>query len=598
MVAPVTNGVRLAMLLVVCLASIHAAAQSISNLDSLQTASQALRPRQIDSPGRAEVVFSTRWERPGALAVAKAFGATRVEWVYASSVDYVNKFKSSNIRFGCTLNANIKTKNDAGVARDFDGNPQVAPWMISWGAKWITTSHPTTRNAIFEEAEKSVAIGCDSIQYDDPLLQAATFAWSGGDFSEVSRAAFSRYLATLSTSERHSIPPALLASEFDYREYLVSTFGIRDQSTYALRAPTLSTTALWRRFHEDSVVQFFAQLRGHLDSYGGKRTPLSMNIGGASALTNVGVRLAKYADYFLVETRVADAGRAAFASAIARALGVAHVPSLLPTSVSETRRNLSTYYALGDTPLVPWDVYMGSDVSGSKPRYFATTQNYGDIFTFVRAKAHLFDGWESPPMVGVVLKVGDGYQKHAQAAASALASQNLPFMVLLAGGQQYGVQLDAARARALKLLVLPDELALSADDRGELHRLGVTVITGVPDAALLLRHVVPPLRWRGQDVPLMILKIPSGHGALRELAIHVVRGASDKGRTDRLTYGSSGVLISLGGLNATRISHASWHSPAADGQALSWQQEGEEVFIPIPGGSDFGVIHLRLKATS
>jgi hypothetical protein len=68
-----------------------------------------------------------------------------------------------------------------------------------------------------------------------------------------------------------------------------------------------------------------------------------------------------------------------FAAKAAEAFGMTQVVSPIPRSTARTRAAFATTYALGQLHLVPWDLYMGSDATGSQPRYFGTREQYGDL---------------------------------------------------------------------------------------------------------------------------------------------------------------------------------------------------------------------------
>ena len=140
-------------------------------------------------PKKSDVIFSTRSKRDNAAEVAKAFGATRIEWVYSTEPEFVHSLQSVAPWFGGTVNSTIPLPKDEGIAKDLEGRPIVAPWMKSWGAKWITTTDPHTREALKGVVQRYLELGASSIQVDDPLLQYTAANW-GGDFSESSLAGF------------------------------------------------------------------------------------------------------------------------------------------------------------------------------------------------------------------------------------------------------------------------------------------------------------------------------------------------------------------------------------------------------------------------
>src|SRR5690606_18493490 len=161
-------------------------------------------------------------------------------------------------------------------ARDFDGKPIVAPWMKSWGAKWVTTASSHTRKALYEWVDKYVAAGFDSIQFDDPVLEAGTVLWGAGDFSDASLAGFGRYVQyELAPSEKRALGIIDGSSPFDLRSYLRER-GIRSHDDLMKRKESLPIMTVWARYLRSNVLEFHADLRRHIDTLSPDRyIPLS-----------------------------------------------------------------------------------------------------------------------------------------------------------------------------------------------------------------------------------------------------------------------------------------------------------------------------------
>ena len=56
--------------------------------------------------------------------------------------------------------------------------------------------------------------------------------------------------------------------------------------------------------------------------------------------------------------------------------------------------------------------------------------------------------------------------------------------------------------------------------------------------------------------------------------------------------------LTLQGLRANMISRAAWHSVKPNKVTLSWRQDGDAIRISVPGGSDFGLVQIRLRQDS
>ncbi|MET7015084.1 hypothetical protein [Uliginosibacterium flavum] len=135
-------------------------------------------------------MFSTRWERPEARAIATEFGATHFTWLYPKTRDYLADLKRDGFSVGTTLNAN-QAVPDAGLGRNLEGEALMAPWMQAWKARWISVSSLPARTALLDAAERHAAWGAESVQFDDAALATASFGW-GGDFSDAAVQGFGR----------------------------------------------------------------------------------------------------------------------------------------------------------------------------------------------------------------------------------------------------------------------------------------------------------------------------------------------------------------------------------------------------------------------
>jgi hypothetical protein len=425
-------------------------------------------------PKKSDVIFSTRFKRAEAPEVIKAFGATRVEWVYSTDKDYIEKLKSTAGWFGGTLNANVSLPNDDGIARDFDGNPLVAPWMKGWGAKWVTTTHPDTVKALKEEAAKIVGSGADSIQVDDPLLQLHSALW-GGDFNKATLQGFNRYLSTYPDKKALTALGLAELGDSDYRDLLRSQHGVRNTKDYVARYRSFPTTEIWIRYLRTSVRQHFEDFRAHLNMLRGRSFPISMNLGGLDKPNETGWHffLAEFADYIIGETPITSLPDLVSRAATARALGLGYVPSLMPRTAAENRVAIATLYALGSLPLVPWDMYEGNDEKGQPKRFFGAPDDYGPLYGFVRAHPELFNGTETAAVVGIPIPVSRFRNEETTRTVRTLVEKQIPFAFLLVGGTERQFKLEIARARHVKMLI-------TVNPEGDFHPDDLKVIRAIP----------------------------------------------------------------------------------------------------------------------
>lgn len=437
-------------------------------------------------PKPSDVIFSTRFKRDDAATVARSFGATRIEWVYSSDPEYIEALRNIAPWFGGAVSSTIPMKDDRGIARDLEGKPIVAPWMHSWGAKWITVADESARSELTELAAAYIRAGANSIQVDDPLLQFGA-RWWGADFSESSVRGFREFL--LSDADPVEVRAAHLdRHDLDYRTFLATQYGIATAEEYAQRQKQLPSTPLWHAYLRDSVLKHFAAFRKALDSLAGKHVPLSMNLRlfGPDERRDQ-FALLPFVDYAMVETRIDDYDILTLQAATYRALGIGFAPSIIPTTRDDNRRAIRDLYALGAQPLVPWDVFINHGPETPPSRFFGSAADYADLYLFVRRNATIFDDYENLPVVGILAPTANYKLQLTLALVRRLNAANVPFALVPTGA---AYPLDPTRLRHLRLLVTVNPF--SDIDAQALRAIEKSAVTIVP-SALLSENLLPPL---------------------------------------------------------------------------------------------------------
>jgi hypothetical protein len=541
------------------------------------------------APRGSDVVFSTRSERPDSLSAIEAFQATRVEWVYSADRNFIRNVQERAETFGGTLNANVKTTNDVGVAVDFDGKPIVAPWMTSWGAKWVTTTHPETRSALFAWGKRYLDAGANVLHVDDPALQAGTVEW-GGDFNEGTLSGFRTYLKNSIAVEQRKALGIEDIDTFNYREYLKTRFGIRSKEQYVIRLKTLPSTEIWRRYLQDSVRAYFHEFRGVMNSYAGRPVALSMNA-LLTSMDSPHLFLAGIPDYVIVETHVDSVPRALLRAATAKALGVGFVPSLIPQNVPDTRTAIATYYALGANPLVPWDVFMGADSKGAKPRYFGKVEDYGDLFAFVRRYPHLFDDVVAAKPIGVIVSLGDYRHGEVLSLVESLASRAIPFSLIPVGSRD-GISFPLTREALKKhaaFVVIGGNNKLAYEVESRVSK-GTRIVTSSEE----LSYFAPAkLAVALQDTFVFAReRVEEGK---RSIIIHIIEDA--RRRRDRGSQSDAGKLelfVAGGVLEGKQPARVILHTLRKDAAPSAWKKAGSDIAVSVEGCREWCVVKMDL----
>lgn len=553
-------------------------------------------PLRALGPKHSDVVFSTRFKRDNAVETAKSFGATRVEWVYASEQDreFLLQLKSSAGWVGGTLNSNVKTPNDEGVAQDFDGNQLIAPWMKTWGAKWVTTTNPLTRKALFDWASSYVSAGADSIQFDGQALQLHSAYW-GGDFSPTSLSGFREFLQHYPDKKKLASLGIQDLDGFDYKEYLRKVHGIRNNTDYLRNHRSLPTTPLWAQYLTESVSEFFRELRQHLDITAGHHFPLSMNLTliDRPSEANQDFLLAEFVDYVIAETPINDEADLHARVATFRALGIGYIPSTAPSSVAEGRKAISTLYALGAVPLIPWDVYVGTGPDGKPTRYFGKVEEYGDLYHFVRQNPQLFDGWEAAPVVGIVIPIDKYREADTMRLVRRLVSNRVPFAFVLTGGSEIKYTLDERRLKRFGVPITTTPPSdFSQKDRDILRSIKLSKLDAEETSETAINNLSPFFRTSNTD---NLKLIPRGHEAqdrMDELVIHVIAEHGQTVVDESPCTRSIGIKSSV--LAGKRPQKVTWYGMNAASKEAKWDKVAQGFRIELPSCSAWGIAHIEL----
>jgi hypothetical protein len=545
-------------------------------------------------PNKSDVVFSTRSKRTDSLYAIKAFKATRVEWVYSTDKAFVESIKELTGWFGGAINANVKPLSDAGVARDFDGNLLVAPWMKGWGGKWITTTHPVSVKALKERAESIVNAGADSIQVDDPLLQLHSADW-GGDFNGSTLEGFKEYLSTYPDKTELAALGIAQFTGSDYREFLKAKYAIKDAKDYLKRYRSIPTTSLWTKYLRASVYQHFVEFRGYLNGVRGKTFPLSMNLAYLDKPDekNRHFFLAGLADYAIVETAIANTSHLVVQAATMRALGVGYVPSIQPRSLADNRVAIATLYALGGQPLVPWDIYMGSDESGQSQRFYGSVADYEPLYAFVRRYPMLFDGMEATAVVGIPIPVDKFRKEETMQLIQRLNQMSVPFAFVLMGGNDRKFKVDASRAKYFKTLVTVNpETDFSTDDLRDLRGLNVSKVDSSDLTDEAIRNLAPLTVVGGMGAVKLYPRVnPSSNRG--NLVVHVIdesRGAE----AEAYAGCKRRISIKKNVMVAKNITEAAWHSLNAV-TPLTISGSAQETIVTIPECRMWGLLSFKFQ---
>lgn len=556
---------------------------------------RAMPPLKAGAPERTDVLFSVRFPRAAAIDVARAYGTTRVVWHYARDPAFVKQLQAVTPHIGLTMNANGPLADPAGRVLNFDGEALGAPWMKTWGVYWVASTHPASREAATAEIHRLIGLGAESIQFDDPTLQLFAGLHQAGDFNPATQRGFRPWLdQNVPEQELRSLGLDKLGD--DYRGWLQARHGVRDARDYQRRMGSFPSTVYWLRYLRATVVEHFVWLKKEASAVAGQPVPLSMNLSVLFEPTDVNPQffLAFEADFAMSEAQIIDPARMTSQWAVARAAGLGSAPSILPRSRAENRIALAHLYALGSTPLAPWDVYIGNDDRGRPQRFFGAPEDYADIFRFVRNFPEFHEGLEVAPLVGVIVPVRSVQSERVREFVRRLYERQIPFRFVFAGGKEFasGSQEDLRYLDRLWLVGEPAQL--TSEDRALLEQvqkrplrtdaqLTDEELDGI--RPLLLAPEQSGLRWVPRVDPagadrLVLHLIDEARGEVRDIDMNCRRriGIDESWLDGRHIVGARSVSLNQDTASILRV-----------------ERERRGVFLTVSGCSLWTVFELSLQ---
>jgi len=558
------------------------------------------------------IPFSTRWQkRENAPDVMQSFHATHCLWVYGFETDFINRVKSAGLFYQGTLNGlqgqshsttNRMAQGDpSGRHEDLDGNKNTPHWMVTFGPRTFTgcCNHPAFRKLFFADAEKLVRAGVDSIHVDDWEMNASWVRHAGICFCEACRSGFREWLQSHCTPEELKALGVGEIAVFDYREHLKAN-GVPDAATYRQHYRQLPLTPQFADFQIHSMRRFYQDFRKQLDTWSPDTyIPVSVN----GLLTPLRTDRVLYGVDVVDFLQGESSQRAAFQTAadflvgaeVANAVGITQVISPIPRSTARTRAAIATTYALGQPHLVPWDLYMGSDATGSQPRYFGTREQYGDLYDFIHGHRDLLDGYVPAGEIGILVN-GDQPCDDLQAFSLKLAAQQIPFHIILGASRYARIPVSAVDLQRMRLIVefSPVDSFGSADQAVLQAARASALIHFVPAAA----DPVSATRLLELDLlrvegPENLYAFPRVNPDRQSTVIHVVNWNLSDATPERAeTY--QYVTVSL--LHPARwgaVAQVLWHEPGREPSVITPEVHPDGIRLTLPQVGTWGIIEIK-----
>lgn len=369
--------------------------------------------RAFGAPRAADVCFSTRWPRPlgpndphDSLAAARAFHATRLDWLYLTGRpadrDFIAEAKARGYSVGGTLNSNLPDAPDArtytrGRTVNLLGEPLADPWTASWGARFGCPNNPEYATVFLAHARYALEMGVDQFQMDGPQFNDIMVS-HGGCFCADCLAGFREFLAAHSTAAQREEWGIGDLATFDYAKFLTALGTPPNVGIAAWKGPA-DLRDRYREYQVAAGVRFLGEMHERVNELAGRRIAYSCNAARDFLTTYHRVH-----DYAQCESYPDREGVPAYLYEQllrpGRELGTSFLFTFVSDDVEHTRRFIATAYALGSNVIVPWDVFTGFKT----PRVFAEPEQFADLYGFVRAVAPWLEGYEEAAVVGAGIR--------------------------------------------------------------------------------------------------------------------------------------------------------------------------------------------------
>jgi hypothetical protein len=509
---------------------------------------------------------------PSAEAV-RLWQPTRIEWSYIADPKFIQSIRARGIPFVGALNT-IEHDGPAEDEERLDGSRMVAPWMVKFrpggGVGWACVNKPATLESRIKFLKTFVDQDVSTLQFDDWSFNLHAYEWGGGCFCTYCRQGFADYLAQHATADERRQAGRQSWAGFDYRRYLKTKFGWTTPQQLIAGRKKDPLDHHFRDFQRLSTRKFFDKLFEAGDRMAGKRLCWTINANLFHVRENF---LLDRIDYCVGETHVGSASelwQLVHMLKLADALCLPQIVSpWLPTDaatvdVRAVRRAIAVAYASGHRMLVPWDVYWPSHA-----RWFGTTEEYGDLYRFVRESAALLDGYR--PWSNVVLKLPLSTDPQKAYNRAGLACRNIRALAEAGYLCRYAVEGEVGR-----MVRIPP---CQRDFDGN-----VTVLPAT-DATLeaVRARCLPAVSVKPSSLVALPREKPNDKSA--PLAVHLVNLGNP--------VSGASLWLSQRIVDGRKIGRATLHQPGKTGISLKLTPTNEGLQIDLPAVDLWGIIEVQ-----
>jgi hypothetical protein len=546
-----------------------------------------------------------------------AYGCTALGWAGTANPRHIDAAHAKGVRL-FTTSVGFLTEASRVVdfspdfldaaCRNFEGKPFIVPWL--WDHKhkaqpawWWCTNSPLYRSYLEQRLTEVAKALPDGLHIDDYRGTSAAVTWRSACFCRYCMVGFREYVGKNVSKQRLASLGITDLSRFDYREFLLS-HGIKAEE-YQQRRAALPLAAEFLDFQVQANVAFVSEYRRKAETLCGRPLALCVNSGLNDPQS---LAIASQLSYFCCEVDHAASNRKmpnypVYVYKLADGLNrpVASTASggdwdyvsehKLPGLV---RMWIALSYAHGQNFMAPHRQWCYTKEKGTH-WYVGPTEEYAWLYRFVRDNARLFDGYEAVDPVAVV------YDNAAQRRGSgdirpictALAEQNIPFNVVVAGDDWLDYRLAADRLNAFQAVIVTKNLGLDGGQRDSIEKVraaGRLVVW--PGDAQLEKLVGRLVQIEGANqVTAVVRSVPGDSRA--PLVIHLLNRRYAPEKDAMMSLASFSVRLRNDFLGGRRITKATLHAPRSQPVSAVVHTDSRATIITIPALDLWAVVTLE-----
>ncbi|MCK9479642.1 MAG: stalk domain-containing protein [Firmicutes bacterium] len=539
----------------------------------------------------SSVFLSSRWysvgggQKLGTLDVSKQFMATADKWSYIDDSQQITSIKDIGVGFQGALNTQINDDENCKI-RLFDGTVAIIPQLITYESTAGCMNNPAFIQAVKDAIHKSIDAGADSFQHDDAAGNVLAYDW-GGCFCEHCMKGFAEYLSNTYSKEQLDSLGVTNVSAFNYKNHIQTKYNASTVKEYLATRPNNPLEKPFLDYQYEVIQNYHKILHDDMESYAGKSIEYSCNSGpyfnNYYDKSKLYYKIHDIFDYFIGEYRdsnflledVVNGG------SFSTAIGKPAVISPRTKDVNAIKHGISYAYAMGQYFLVPWDIYL----EGGAPRYFGTAEEYGNMFHFIRQYPFLFDGYEVPAKVGVLIKWDDINHNELKQTSMALFEAGIPFKHIVAGNENNPLKLKKVDFAGLSTVITHTPVSsFSKEDQQVITNSGVETLT--PQGALQQLASTSLVSIQGDDELYAAVRAKSSE-ANSSKVIHLLSKKD-------MSIKDVGVTINQAEFFAGKDITAVLYRPGENPEKLSVSDAGNgKIQIHVPEIKMWGVILIN-----